>query len=40
LCPAWIAAVPRAIRVWDLPVPAGPMIARFCWAGIHSKLDR
>jgi hypothetical protein len=34
------APTPRPIRVWHLQVPAGPMIARFCCARIHSRLGR
>ena len=39
LGPARMAAVPRAIGVWVYRVLGGPMIARFCWAGIHSRLE-
>jgi hypothetical protein len=34
------AACPSAMRVWDLPVPAGPIRARFSFAVIHSRLVR
>ena len=40
LWPAVTAACPRAIRVWDLPVPAGPIRARFSFAAIHSREVR
>ena len=36
-CPACAAAWPTAINVWDLPVPAGPIRARFSFALIHSS---
>jgi len=38
--PAMTAACPRAMRVWDLPVPAGPISARFSLARIHSRVLR
>ena len=34
---AWTAAWPRAMRVCDLPVPAGPIRATFSQTGIHSS---
>ena len=40
LWPAVTAAWPSAIRVWDLPVPAGPIRARFSLAATHSRLVR
>ncbi len=40
LWPAVTAACPSAIRVWDVPVPAGPIRARFSFAAIYSRQVR
>ena len=34
------AAIPSAIRVWDFPVPAGPIMHTFSAARIHSNEER
>ena len=38
--PAVTAAWPNAMRVWDFPVPGGPIKARFDLLTIHSRLVR